>query len=156
MDIVDKKTRSRMMSGIKGKNTLPELVIRKYLHAQGFRFRLHVNKLPGRPDIVLSKYKLCIFVHGCFWHHHDGCKYATIPKTRTEFWMNKFTLNKQRDIEVKMQLYGMGWRVFELWECGFSRGDNTSLTWLTESICSDVITLNWPDYLCSDGLPHLR
>ncbi|MFP1789455.1 very short patch repair endonuclease [Lonsdalea quercina] len=148
MDIVDKKTRSYMMSGIKGKNTRPELIVRKYLHAQGFRFRLHVDNLPGRPDIVLPKHGLCIFVHGCFWHRHDRCKYATTPKTRYEFWMKKFIANKQRDIEVKMKLYDAGWRVFELWECGFRDG-GTPLDWLAESICSDIITLNWPDYVCS-------
>ncbi|MFJ5504767.1 very short patch repair endonuclease [Pectobacterium carotovorum] len=148
MDIVDKKTRSRMMSGIKGKNTKPELIVRKYLHAQGFRFRLHVNNLPGRPDIVLPKHRLCIFVHGCFWHHHDGCKYATIPKTRHEFWMKKLIANKQRDIQAKMLLCRTGWRVFELWECGFRDG-SVSIDWLTESIFGDTTTLNWPDYICS-------
>lgn len=151
MDIVDRKTRSRMMSGIKAKNTQPELIVRKYLHAQGIRFRLHVGNLPGKPDIVLPKYRLCIFVHGCFWHRHDDCKYATTPKTRTEFWVKKFIYNKQRDIKNKMQLYEVGWRVFELWECGFRDG-SVSLDWLVESIHSDIVTLSWPDYVCDDSL----
>lgn len=153
IDIVDQKTRSRMMSGITGRNTHPELVIRKYLHAQGFRFRVHVSRLPGKPDIVLPKYKLCIFVHGCFWHHHDGCSNATTPKTRSEFWMKKFIENRQRDIRVKIQLRDAGWRVFEIWECGLKNQRDDALDWLPECIKSDFSTLNWPDYICSkDGI----
>ncbi|CAI1539088.1 Very short patch repair protein [Serratia fonticola] len=149
MDIVDRKTRSRMMSGIKGKNTQPELIIRRFLYAQGFRYRLHVTSLPGKPDLVLARYKLCIFVHGCFWHRHDGCRYATTPKTRPEFWMKKFAVNRQRDIQVKMQLHAAGWRVFEIWECGFRDQNDESISWLPEFIKSDVVTLSWPDYVCS-------
>ncbi|MEI7194965.1 very short patch repair endonuclease [Pectobacterium versatile] len=148
VDIVDRKTRSRMMSGIKGKNTQPELIVRDYLHAHGFRFRLHVNSLPGKPDIVLLKHKLCIFVHGCFWHRHDGCRYATTPKTRPEFWIKKLVANKQRDIQVKMLLRDAGWRVFELWECGF-RSSSDFLDWLPSYIFGDIATLSWPDYICS-------
>ncbi|WP_072034487.1 very short patch repair endonuclease [Pectobacterium actinidiae] len=147
MDIVDRRTRSRMMSGIKGKDTQPELFIRKYLHAHGFRFRLHVNSLPGKPDIVLPKHKLCIFVHGCFWHRHDGCRYATTPKTRPGFWIRKLVANKQRDIQVKMLLRDAGWRVFELWECGFRSGSE-SLDWLPDYIFGEIATLSWPDYIC--------
>lgn len=150
MDTVDSKTRSYMMSRVKGKNTKPELIIRKYLHSQGFRFRLHVSNLPGKPDIVLPKYKLCIFIHGCFWHRHDNCKYATVPKTRTTFWINKLEYNKYRDIRVKLQLHGTGWRVFEIWACGLKNIDNNSLSWLPEYIHSDISMLSWPDYLCSD------
>ncbi|AYM92572.1 MULTISPECIES: very short patch repair endonuclease [Serratia] len=149
MDIVDRKARSRMMSGIKGKDTQPELIIRGFLHAQGFRYRLHVSSLPGKPDIVLLRYKLCIFVHGCFWHRHDGCRYATKPKTRTEFWMKKFAANRQRDIQVKMQLHASGWRVFEIWECGFRKRNDDSISWLPEYIKGDIVTLSWPDYVCS-------
>lgn len=149
MDIVDQKARSRMMSGIKSKNTQPEMLVRKYLHEQGFRFRLHVAGLPGKPDIVLPKYKLCIFVHGCFWHRHEGCRYATTPATRPEFWAQKFGSNKQRDIRVKMQLLEAGWRVFELWECGFRKKGENSLSWLPEMIKSNIQTLSWPDYICS-------
>lgn len=149
MDIVDCKTRSRMMSGIKGKNTRPELIIRKFLHAQGFRYRLHVSSLPGKPDIVLPRYKLCIFVHGCFWHRHDGCRYATTPKTRPAFWKKKFAANRQRDIQVKMQLHAAGWRVFEIWECGFRNQNDDAINWLPEYINSDIVMLSWPDYVCS-------
>jgi DNA mismatch endonuclease (patch repair protein) len=149
MDVVDQKTRSRMMSGIKNKNTRPEILVRKYLHEQGFRFRLHVADLPGKPDIVLPKYKLCIFVHGCFWHRHEGCRYATTPATRPEFWAQKLGSNKQRDIRVKMQLLDAGWRVFEIWECGFRKRSDDSLSWLPEFINNDIQTLSWPDYICS-------
>lgn len=149
MDIVDRTTRSRMMSGIKNKNTQPELMLRRFLHAQGFRYRLHVNNLPGKPDIVLPQHKLCIFVHGCFWHHHDGCRYATMPKTRPEFWMNKFASNRQRDIQAKMRLHDAGWRVFEIWECGFRNNDKASINWLPAYIKSDIVSLSWPDYVCS-------
>ncbi|ENG6107316.1 DNA mismatch endonuclease Vsr [Serratia liquefaciens] len=149
MGIVDCNTRSRMMSGIKGKNSRPELILRRFLHQQGFRYRLHVEKLPGKPDIVLPRYELCIFVHGCFWHHHDGCKYATTPKTRSAYWMRKFVANRQRDIQVKMQLHVAGWRVFEIWECGLKGQYEREINWLPEYINSDIKTLNWPDYICS-------
>ena len=92
-DIVDKKTRSRMMAGIKGKNTKPELVLRRALHARGFRFRLHGKEFPGRPDLVFPKHGAVIFVHGCFWHRHSNCRYATNPSTRMEFWQGKFDAN---------------------------------------------------------------
>lgn len=97
MDIVSKEIRSRMISGIKGKNTQPEIMVRKLLHAQGFRYRLHVKSLPGKPDIVLKKYKICIFVHGCFWHRHCQCKYTTTPTTRAEFWSKKLGQTQARD-----------------------------------------------------------
>ncbi|WP_324731255.1 very short patch repair endonuclease [Pseudomonas paeninsulae] len=115
-DIVDKATRSRMMSGIRGKNTKPELIIRKALHAQGFRFRLHVNDLPGKPDLVLPKYKAVIFIHGCFWHGHD-CRYFKAPQTRPDFWLNKIGQNKSRDEYQQAVLQGLGWRVMVVWEC---------------------------------------
>lgn len=146
MDVVDRKTRSRMMSGIKGKNTQPELVVRSYLHVHGFRFRLHVADLPGKPDIVLRKYKLCIFVHGCFWHHHEGCRYATTPQTRTKFWMEKFAANKQRDDHVRMLLRNAGWRVFEIWECGLKKRSDESISWLSECIRGEIGILSWPNY----------
>lgn len=141
-----------MMSGIKNKNTRPEIFVRKYLHAKAFRFRLHVADLPGKPDLVLPKHKLCIFVHGCFWHRHEGCRYATTPATRTEFWTKKLASNKQRDIRVKMQLLDAGWRVFEIWECGLRKKDGDSLSWLPEFINSGVQTLSWPDYVCSGDM----
>ena len=92
-DIVDRQTRSRMMSGIRGKDTKPEMVLRRALHARGFRYRLHGKGVPGRPDLILAKHRAVIFVHGCFWHRHEGCRYATTPATRPEFWAEKFAAN---------------------------------------------------------------
>lgn len=122
VDIVDPKTRSRMMSGIRGKNTKPELVVRKALHRAGLRFRLHA-KLPGKPDLVFPKYRSVVFVHGCFWHRHEGCRFATTPASNTEFWKEKFKSNMQRDARVKQQLEALGWRVFIVWACDL-RPDN--------------------------------
>ena len=116
-DVVDPATRSRMMSGIRGKDTKPELLVRKYLHARGLRFRLHVKNLPGKPDIVFSKYRAIVFVHGCFWHHHAGCKYATMPSSRVDYWTNKLADNVARDQFLSAALEGLGWRVFVIWEC---------------------------------------
>lgn len=117
-DIVDKKTRSRMMAGIKGKNTKPELVLRRALHARGFRFRLHGKEFPGCPDLVLPKHGAVIFVHGCFWHRHWNCRYTTNPSTRMEFWQGKFDANVARDSANKVALLSLGWRVATVWECG--------------------------------------
>lgn len=117
MDIVTKEKRSRMMSGIKGKNTKPELLLRSALHKLGFRFRIQRKDLPGKPDIVLSKYKTIIFVHGCFWHRHPGCKYAYTPKSNIEFWTNKLEGNAIRDRLTEKSLEEMGWRIIIVWEC---------------------------------------
>jgi DNA mismatch endonuclease, patch repair protein len=116
-DIVDSQTRSRMMAGIRAKDTKPELVLRKSLHALGFRYRLHSKDLPGRPDLVLPKYKAVIFIHGCFWHRHESCRYASQPRTRTEFWAAKFDANVARDKAACSWLIQMGWRVAVVWEC---------------------------------------
>lgn len=117
MDILTKEQRHRCMSSIKGKNTKPELLVRKFLFSHGFRYRLNHSRLPGHPDIVLRKYKTCIFVNGCFWHGHDGCKYFVMPKTRTEFWQAKIERNKERDSENKQHLASMGWHCITIWEC---------------------------------------
>ena len=109
--------RSRNMSAIKSKNTKPEIAVRKLLHSMGYRFRLHRKDLPGSPDIVLPKYKTAIFVHGCFWHRHRNCKYATTPKTRKEFWENKFRANVKRDLEIQEKIKIMGWKSVVIWEC---------------------------------------
>lgn len=114
-DVVDPATRSRMMSGIRGKNTKPELMIRKALHARGFRYRLHCD-LPGKPDICLPKHRAVIFVHGCFWHGHD-CHLFKWPKTRPDFWKKKIARNRQVDLEAEARLLGGGWRVGTVWEC---------------------------------------
>ena len=109
--------RSRNMSAIKSKNTKPEIAVRKLLHSMGYRFRLHSKDLPGSPDIVLPKYKTVIFVHGCFWHRHENCKYASTPKTRKEFWNKKFTENKKRDSEIQEKIKILDWRSVVIWEC---------------------------------------
>ncbi|MBX8607110.1 very short patch repair endonuclease [Pseudomonas cichorii] len=116
VDIVDVATRSRMMSGIHGKNTSPELLIRKALHARGFRFRIHAKNLPGKPDLLFPKYKSALFIHGCFWHGH-ACRYFKIPKTRPEFWLEKIGKNQSRDSLQEDALKAMGWRVLIVWEC---------------------------------------
>ncbi|PKM03775.1 MAG: very short patch repair endonuclease [Gammaproteobacteria bacterium HGW-Gammaproteobacteria-6] len=116
-DIVDRATRSRMMSGIRGRDTKPEIVVRKYLHAAGLRFRLAPKNLPGKPDIVLPKYRSVVFVHGCFWHRHAGCRYATVPATNKVFWAVKFMANTERDDRVQRQLRRDGWQVIVAWEC---------------------------------------
>lgn len=116
VDVVDAVTRSRMMSGIKGKNTKPEVSIRRALHARGFRYRIHVNNLPGKPDLVLPKYKVVVLVHGCFWHGHT-CRYFKVPQTRPEFWLEKIEKNKIRDNAQESTLLSLGWRVLIVWEC---------------------------------------
>ena len=105
------------MAAIRASSTKPEIIVRKYLWGHGFRYRLNHKRLPGKPDIVLRKYRTCIFVNGCFWHKHEGCKYFVIPKTRTEFWLNKVNRNQERDIEVKKKLASMGWHSITIWEC---------------------------------------
>lgn len=116
-DVHSKEIRSYNMSKIKGKDTKPELLVRKFLHKNGFRYRIHVKDLPGKPDIVLPKYKTIIFVHGCFWHGHEGCKYFVVPKTRTEWWQNKINGNIAKDASAKELLVINGWQVLDIWEC---------------------------------------
>lgn len=116
VDVVDSATRSRMMSGIKGRNTKPEILIRSLLHRQGFRFRLHVSNMPGKPDIVLPRYHAVVFVHGCFWHGHD-CPLFKWPTTRPEFWREKIERNRANDHKATEALIADGWRVGIVWEC---------------------------------------
>ena len=116
-DVHSKETRSYTMSQIKGRNTKPEMLVRKFLHAQGFRYKLHDKTLPGKPDIVLPKYKTVIFIHGCFWHGHEGCKYFVVPKTRTEWWLNKINGNIANDEKALKTLQQAGWKIITLWEC---------------------------------------
>ncbi len=117
MDVHSKETRSYNMSRIKGKDTKPEMLVRRFLHAHGYRYRLHAKNLPGKPDIVLPKYKTVIFIHGCFWHGHRGCKYFVVPKTRTDWWLNKINGNKENDTKAARALKKDGWRIITLWEC---------------------------------------
>lgn len=109
--------RSQVMSHIRGKNTKPEILVRKELHARGFRFRLHNKKLPGSPDVVLPKYGVTIMVNGCFWHGHKGCRYATKPKSNVEFWEAKIARNRHRDEVTEAHLHALGWHVITIWEC---------------------------------------
>ncbi|WP_426175578.1 very short patch repair endonuclease [Massilia sp. TWR1-2-2] len=131
-DIVAPSVRSRMMSGIKGKNSKPEMLVRKLLFAAGFRFRLHRRELPGTPDIVLPGRKIAIFVHGCFWHAHAGCKYAKLPATRPDFWATKLNANVDRDRQAIEKLTAMGWRVLCVWEC--STRNSASASSLTNDL----------------------
>ncbi|MGE0020116.1 MAG: very short patch repair endonuclease [Draconibacterium sp.] len=117
MDVHNTATRSFNMSRIKAKDTKPELLVRRFLFAQGFRYRLHVKTLPGKPDIVLPKYKTVIFIHGCFFHGHEGCRYFKVPATRTQWWLDKIEGNKKRDIETVKKLTVLGWKVITIWEC---------------------------------------
>lgn len=116
-DVHDKKTRSFNMSRIKGKNTKPEILVRQFLYKNGFRYRLNYKKLPGRPDIVLPKYKTVIFTNGCFWHGHENCKDFVVPKTRTDWWIDKINQTKNRDLSTSTELESLGWKVYVIWEC---------------------------------------
>ncbi|TDQ11396.1 very short patch repair endonuclease [Pedobacter metabolipauper] len=116
-DVHSKEVRSYNMSKIRSKDTKPELLVRKFLHANGFRYRLHVKDLPGKPDIVLPKYKTVIFVHGCFWHGHEGCRYYVVPKTNIEYWLPKIKKNICRDEMAEKALKLLGWSVITIWEC---------------------------------------
>lgn len=127
-DIVPPAVRSRMMSGIKDKNSKPEMLVRRILFAAGYRFRLHRRDLPGTPDIAMPSRKIAIFVHGCFWHAHKGCKYAKIPATRPEFWTAKLQVNVDRDRRAIEKLTTMGWRVLTVWECATRNKETKSLS----------------------------
>jgi len=134
-DVHDKKTRSYNMSRIKGVDTKPEMIVRRFLFSNGFRYRLHDKKLPGKPDIVLLKYKTVIFVHGCFWHGHEGCKYFVVPKTRTEWWLEKINRNKQIDEINKELLLKGGWKVITVFECELKKNfKNETLTKLKNKL----------------------
>lgn len=127
-DIVDSRTRSRLMAGIRTRDTAPELAVRRIAHRMGLRFRLHRKDLPGRPDLVLPKHRLVVFVHGCFWHHHDGCPFAHVPKSRVEFWTQKFARNVRRDRRNEDALRRLGWRVAVIWECQAADDDAVQRT----------------------------
>jgi len=116
-DVFDRPTRSRVMSAIRGRNTRPELIVRRFLHARGLRFRIHVANLPGRPDIVLPRLHTAVFVHGCFWHQHPNCRYAVLPKSNRAFWNAKLKGNQFRDRRNAVRMRRAGWRVLTIWEC---------------------------------------
>ena len=117
VDSISTERRSWNMSRVKSRNTKPEILVRSILHRKGYRFRIHAKTLPGRPDIVLPKYKSVIFVNGCFWHRHKNCADATLPKTRTEFWQNKFDQTIKRDNKNRKELTSLGWNILTIWEC---------------------------------------
>ena len=121
MDNLTPERRSWNMGRIHGKDTKIEVLVRKRLFAEGFRFRKNDKRYPGKPDVILPKYKTAIFINGCFWHRHDGCKYATIPKTRTDFWIDKFNRNVNNDRKHRQELESMGWHVITIWECELKR-----------------------------------
>ncbi|MBW0176673.1 DNA mismatch endonuclease Vsr [Sediminibacterium sp.] len=116
-DVHTKEQRSYNMSRIKGKDTKPEMLVRRFLHAQGLRYKLHDKTLPGKPDIVLPKYKTVVFVHGCFWHGHKNCRYFVIPKTRTEWWVEKIAINTANDAKAIAALKKNQWKIITIWEC---------------------------------------
>ena len=116
-DVHSKETRSYNMSRIRSKNTKPELLVRKFLFSKGFRYRLHVKTLPGKPDLVLTKYRTVILIHGCFWHGHSGCRYYVVPKTRTEWWLKKINNNTSNDSRAETLLKEAGWKIITVWEC---------------------------------------
>lgn len=120
-DVFSPEKRSAVMSAIKGVDTRPEILVRKLLFASGFRFRLHSKKLPGKPDVVLSKWRAVVFVHGCFWHQHRGCRRAVMPSSRSEYWLPKLRRNVERDAEEIASLRSAGWRVCIVWECACGR-----------------------------------
>jgi len=134
-DTISEERRSWNMSRIKGKDTKPELIVRSLLHKMGYRFRIHRKDLPGKPDIVLPKYKTVILVHGCFWHRHKDCKYAYTPKSRIEFWQDKFHGNVERDKKHQKQLKALGLKVHVIWEC-----ETKDLACLTSKINSLFLT----------------
>lgn len=126
-DRLSPEKRSWNMSRIRGKDTTPEIAVRKYLFSRGFRFRKNDKRYPGKPDIVLPKYHTVIFIHGCFWHHHAGCKQATMPKTRTVFWINKFKHNADNDTRNKLLLEGRGFKVITIWECEIEKNFDATM-----------------------------
>ncbi len=126
-DVHEPETRSYNMSQISGKDTKPEMMVRKFLHGNGFRYRLHVKDLPGKPDLVLPKYNSVIFVHGCFWHAHEDCKYFKLPQTNTDFWKEKLYRNKERDESHIQELEEMGWNVVIVWECKLKSKPRSSI-----------------------------
>ena len=136
-DIVPAAVRSRMMASIRGKDTKPEILVRRYLHGRGFRYSLARRDLPGRPDLVLARYNAVVFVHGCFWHGHAGCRFATMPATRRDFWKAKLTANASRDERVERELQSAGWRVAVVWECALRQKPSGALRSLERFLLSN-------------------
>lgn len=136
-DIYSPAKRSDIMARVRSRNTKPELAVRSMLHRMGYRFRLHRKDLPGKPDVVLPRYRTVVFVHGCFWHQHTGCKKATLPKRNSEFWEAKLKRNIERDEETRRRLESSGWHVLVLWECEVKRDPSSCAEWLCEALQSN-------------------
>ena len=137
-DSLTPEQRSALMRKVRSKDTTPEMRVRRALHAKGFRYRLHHSDLPGKPDLVLSRFRTCIFVHGCFWHGHESCRKASVPKTNTDFWVKKITRNRDRDHEVRTLLEDIGWKVVIVWECQTEKAEEFErlLEEIVREICS--------------------
>lgn len=145
-DLFDKSKRSAVMAAIKGRDTKPELALRKALHARGLRYRLHVASLPGRPDIVLKRHRAAILVHGCFWHRHQGCKLASTPQDNGAYWQAKFERNMARDVRDAAALTALGWRVAVVWECSLTpRRLGAAADAVVQWLHSDHKTFEWPE-----------
>lgn len=134
-DVHNQATRSRNMSAIKASNTKPEIWLRKKLHARGFRYRLNAKDLPGRPDLVFPRYKAVIFINGCFWHAHEGCHLFKIPSTRQDFWIQKLSSNRERDLKKTEELLEQGWRVLTVWECTMKGKTRLPKDELVDRVC---------------------
>jgi DNA mismatch endonuclease (patch repair protein) len=141
IDVVTPEVRSRMMSSIRARDSKPEMLVRRHLHGLGFRYRLSPRDLPGRPDLVLSRYGVAILVHGCFWHGHRGCRFATVPSTRTEFWTTKFAANRNRDAAAEEKLRELGWRVAIVWECALRSNQIEALKRVADFVLSDDVNI---------------
>jgi DNA mismatch endonuclease (patch repair protein) len=142
-----KEQRSYNMSRIRSKHTKPEIIVRKFLYSKGIRYRIHYSKLPGKPDIAIPRAKTAIFVNGCFWHGHKGCKNAKVPSTNRDFWVNKITVNLERDSRIKRQLNDKGWRVLVVWECQLQSAEvQRTFSGLLESLLKSQ-TFGWPSTL---------
>jgi DNA mismatch endonuclease, patch repair protein len=150
VDIVAPEVRSRMMASIKGRDTKPEMLVRRYLHRQGFRYRLSPKGIPGRPDLVLRRHGAVVLVHGCYWHSHAGCRYATVPSTNAETWQAKLAGNRLRDARVISDLLSQGWRVAVIWECALKKRPEIALEKLQRFIASNRRSVEIP------SSPHVR
>ena len=141
-DWMTKEQRHRCMSRIKGRGTKPEMLVRRYLHSRGYRYRVNVRRLPGTPDIVLRKYKTAIFINGCFWHGHEDCKHFVLPKSNSQFWQQKIERNKQRDIEKRIQLRLLGWHTIIIWECQLKPKQRYTTLQALEQTLNKIFLLN--------------
>lgn len=141
-DRMTKEQRHRCMSRIKGRDTKPEMLVRRYLHSRGYRYRVNVRRLPGTPDIVLRKYKTAIFINGCFWHGHEGCRYYVLSNSNSQFWQQKIERNKQRDIEKRIQLRLLGWHTIIIWECQLKPKQRYTTLQALEQTLNKIFLLN--------------